>query len=115
MKVYMDSHTKERKKGSGRRSLPNMGEGFANEVGGAIRNQRLRMGLTLEDVESRCHGVISRFVLSNIERGDNLPRLDSYLAICGVLQCGLYELLPLPVRQAISYGECDEMYIDIMG
>jgi transcriptional regulator with XRE-family HTH domain len=57
---------------------------FANELGAAAREARLRMGLTQAEVADRIG--IAMEVYGRIERGVLLPSIQTFLGMCHVLE-----------------------------
>jgi transcriptional regulator with XRE-family HTH domain len=73
---------------------------FANELGAAAREARLRMGLTQAEVADRIG--IAMEVYGRIERGVLLPSIQTFLGMCHVLEADPRVLLGLTEPGSVS-------------
>ncbi len=64
---------------------------LAGVVGQAIAKQRIRKGLTQEQVAERLH--IGNEAVSRIERGIVIPNIARLLEFAAIFECGVAELL----------------------
>jgi transcriptional regulator with XRE-family HTH domain len=72
------------------------------ELGEAIRQRRLALGLTQRDVSQRTGGVIRDASICQYERGDVMPLITSYVLLCRALEVGLLDLLPGSMQKMIQ-------------
>jgi transcriptional regulator with XRE-family HTH domain len=72
---------------------------FANELGAAAREARLRMGLTQAEVADQIG--IAMEVYGRIERGVLLPSIQTFLGMCHVLEADPRVLLGLTATGSV--------------
>jgi transcriptional regulator with XRE-family HTH domain len=83
---------------------------FRWRVGSRLRERRLALKLTLQDVAGRTAGMVSPAQVCQYELGHTEPRVSRFLALCYALGLDPHELLPRDVLKAVA-GTSDQKLV----
>jgi transcriptional regulator with XRE-family HTH domain len=83
----------------GRPAGPGNNRSLLGRLGQRLRQRRLALDMTLEEVAAGTGGLVSASMLCQYELGRTEPRLLKYLAACMVLGIGATDLLPAELAE----------------